>query len=162
MSQSPAPAEADQRAAAAVVRHHAQLADALHTRADRLSAAAEQADLSQVRQSRGELVAWLQDELLPHARAEETALYPAAAARPGGALLVDGMLAEHRTIVALVDELGGAASPVRAAAAARALAAVFTVHLAKENDLVLPLLTAAEDGTLARSLEGMHELLGAH
>jgi uncharacterized protein (DUF2249 family) len=34
------------------------------------------------------------------------------------------------------------------------------VHLAKENDLVLPLLLSAPDASLAEVLTGMHELLG--
>jgi hypothetical protein len=50
---------------------------------------------------------------------------------------------------------------VDAAAAARALSALFAVHLAKENDLVVPLVMAGEDVSLAGLLEGMHELIGA-
>jgi uncharacterized protein (DUF2249 family) len=49
---------------------------------------------------------------------------------------------------------------VRAAAAARALLELFQAHLAKENDLVLPLLASASDVSVARLLAGMHELLG--
>jgi hypothetical protein len=62
----------------------------------------------------------------------------------------------------LVDELEGATGPVRVAAAARALAAVFDLHLAKENELVVPLLVAADDVALADLLAGMHALLGGH
>src|SRR5690606_32863628 len=81
---------AEQRAAAAVVRHHAQLAEALDGHAARLLDATERADTPQVWQHRQELVTWLGTELLPHARAEEATLYPAAAAQPGGELLVAG------------------------------------------------------------------------
>jgi uncharacterized protein (DUF2249 family)/iron-sulfur cluster repair protein YtfE (RIC family) len=152
---------ADDEAAAAVVRHHAQLAGALRDRVDRLLEQAERggAEAEQVRQ---DLLAWLQRELVPHALAEERTLYPAAAARPRGALLVDGMLGEHRTITGLVAEIASASSLVRAAAAARALDAVFATHLAKENDLVVPLLVEAGDVSLAALLEGMHTLLGDH
>jgi hypothetical protein len=99
--------------------------------------------------------------VLPHAAAKEATLYPAAAAQPGGGPLVDGMLDEHRALVALVDELAAATSPVRAVGAARALGALFSTHLAKENDLVLPLLVTAPEVRLADLLAGMHELLGA-
>lgn len=148
-------------AADAVVRHHAQLAGELNGHTTRLLDAAAGADERAVWQHRDELLSWLNTELMPHAQAEEAGLYPAAAAAPGGALLVDGMIGEHRAIANLVDELGGATSPVAAAAAARAIAALFEIHLAKENDLVLPLLIEADDVSLAELLHGMHELLGA-
>jgi uncharacterized protein (DUF2249 family) len=150
----------DREAAEAVVRHHAELAGALNRHTERLLAAAERADGSGAEGARLDLLAWLRTELVPHAGAEEQALYPAAAARPEGALLVEGMLDEHRTITGLVAELDVADSPVRAASAARALAAVFATHLAKENNLVVPLLVEAADVSLAGLLEGMHALLG--
>ena len=86
---------------------------------------------------------------------------PSPASWPEARLLVEAMLAEHRAITGLVDELAAAADPVGAAALARALQALFEVHLAKENDQVLPLLVAAPDVSLAGLLGGMHELLGA-
>jgi uncharacterized protein (DUF2249 family) len=106
-------------------------------------------------------VAWLHAELLPHAQAEEAALYPAAAAQPGGRLLVDGMLIEHRAITAVDIELTTAATAPDAAAAARALHTLFAVHMTKENDLVVPLLVAADDVYLAGLLDGLHDLIGA-
>nr|GID87523.1 hypothetical protein Ade03nite_64470 [Actinoplanes derwentensis] len=111
--------------------------------------------------ARRDLLAYLHGEVLPHAAAEEVALYPSAAAVPAGNLLVQGMTAEHVVLTALVAEVSGTSSLVRAAAAARALDAMFVTHLAKENDLVLPLLTAAPEVSLAEILAGMHELLGA-
>jgi uncharacterized protein (DUF2249 family) len=152
---------ADHRAAQAVVGHHAELAAALDGHVSALIEAASIGSSRLTWQRRDQLVAWLRAELLPHAAAEEAGLYPAAAAQPDGRLLVDGMLAEHQAITAVVAELEAAASPVDAAVAARALSALFAVHLAKENDLILPLLLAAEQVSLAGLLEGMHELLGA-
>lgn len=157
MSQS----EADRRAAAAVVEHHTQLADTLATHTGRLRDAATGDDAAQAWRRRDALMAWLHAELLPHAHAEEATLYPAAAGQPGGRLLVDGMLAEHQAIIAMVAELEAAGTPVDAAAAARALTALFAVHLTKENDLVVPLLVAAADVSLAGLLHGMHDLIGA-
>jgi uncharacterized protein (DUF2249 family) len=66
------------------------------------------------------------------------------------------------SIGALVDELEQAPTPVRAAAAARALRSLFESHLAKENELVLPLLAADPAVSVADLLGGMHELLGGH
>jgi iron-sulfur cluster repair protein YtfE (RIC family) len=153
---------ADQRAAGAVVRHHAQLAEALTKHTERLLSAVERSDPAAERDARLDLLGWLRHDLVPHALAEERVLYPAAAARPAGALLVEGMVDEHRTITGLVDELEAARSPVRSAAAAHALAAVFRTHVTKENELVLPMLVEAEDVSVANLLEGMHALLGKH
>ncbi|HET8681885.1 MAG TPA: hemerythrin domain-containing protein [Micromonosporaceae bacterium] len=152
---------ADRMAADAVVRHHAQLSEMLNRHADRLLAAAERGDPAEAQRARADLLAWLRADLVPHALAEEATLYPAAAADARAALLVDGMLDEHRVITELVAEIETATDvPVRAAAAARALAAVFSTHLAKENTLVVPLLVGAEQVSLAGLLEGMHSLLG--
>jgi uncharacterized protein (DUF2249 family) len=157
-----ASSEADSRAAAAVVEHHAELAGGLAARTEALLVAAGRPDRAGSRSAADELVAWAERELVPHALAEEQALYPAAQATTEGRLLVDGMLAEHRAITALVHEVAAATEPVRAAAAARALAVLFDAHLAKENEQVLPLLAGRKDVSLADLLEGMHALLGGH
>jgi hypothetical protein len=158
MSQS----ERDRAAATAVVDHHRQLAADLarHVALLRAAAVGQDPDAAWA-QHRQALLNWLRTELLPHAAAEEATLYPAAAHRPEGRLLVDGMLAEHQTITGLVTELEAADTPLDAAAAARALAGVFDVHLTKENDLVLPLLLDTGEVSLAALLDGMHDLLGA-
>jgi Hemerythrin HHE cation binding domain len=134
---------ADQSAAQAVVRHHAQLAAGLDQRVEALVQLVDGEYLRKAESARQDLLAYLRGEILSHARAEEEALYPPAAAHPTGRLLVEGMIAEHRALAGLVTELSDARSLVRAAAAGRALGALFTVHLAKENDMVLPLLVAA-------------------
>jgi uncharacterized protein (DUF2249 family) len=70
------------------------------------------------------------------------------------------MLGEHQVILGLVREVAEAADLLRAAAAAKALGVVFDSHLAKENDLVVPLLAATPGVSVASLLDGMHELLG--
>ncbi len=59
------------------------------------------------------LVRWCDAELIPQALAEEQAMYPAAHEDPRARLLVDAMLAEHRDLVALVEAIRQATSPVR-------------------------------------------------
>lgn len=152
--------EADAHAAEAVEQHHAQLAGTLTIRVEALLAAALRQDTDAARVAKSELVDWAQQELVPHALAEEKAMYPAAHSRSEGRLLVDGMLAEHTVITDLVAEIASTEEPVRAAAAAKALLVIFESHLAKENELILPLLTAAADVSVADLLAGMHELLG--
>jgi uncharacterized protein (DUF2249 family) len=149
---------ADAAAAEAVEEHHAQMAGALGLAVERLVATVARGEGAG--RERADLVRWCRLELVPHALAEEDAMYPAARDKVEGRLLVEGMLAEHRAIVGLVEELAEAPDDVRAAAAARALESLFQEHLAKENRLVLPLLVAAPDVSVAELLAGMHELLG--
>ena len=113
-----------------------------------------------VEKARGRLVGFCTGELLPHAVAEEGSLYPAAARDERARLLVEAMVAEHRVLEALVEEVRTVESPVRAAGAASALQALFAVHLTKENDVILPLVAADPNVSLSEVLGGMHELLG--
>lgn len=149
----------DAAAAEAVEAHHEQQAGELAGRVTMLLAAAED-DPAEAETVRSALVGFCDRDLLPHAAAEERTLYPAARDLPGARLLIDGMLAEHRRLTALVDALRATGSPVRTAADARALQVMFEEHLEKENTLVLPLLAASSDISLAGLLAGMHELLG--
>jgi uncharacterized protein (DUF2249 family)/iron-sulfur cluster repair protein YtfE (RIC family) len=152
---------ADAAAVVAVEQHHAALAATLgaHVAALLTSAAGGGDDFATARARAGD---FLTGELAPHAAAEEDVLYPVAARSERAALLVDGMLAEHKAIAALVSEVTTAADPVRAAAAGYALQVLFDVHLAKENDLVLPVIAGDPATSLADVLAGMHELLGGH
>jgi uncharacterized protein (DUF2249 family)/iron-sulfur cluster repair protein YtfE (RIC family) len=157
---TPAHSADDDAAAQAVLAHHAQLSAGLDQRVEALLHVAD-TDLVDAGIPRRDLVAYLRRDIVPHALAEEQVLYPPAAAVPEGRLLVAGMVAEHHDLLALVDELAEATSLIRAAAAARALSALFAAHLHKENDLVLPLLLGTEGVALHEVLAGMHELLGA-
>lgn len=149
----------DAHAVDAVVAHHTEMAGALQLKVTALRGSAR-ADGDVWPAPRDDLVGWCHRELVPHALAEEKTLYPAAAAKVEGRLLVEGMLAEHVLIKRLVGDLAGASDGVGAAAAATALLEVFESHLAKENDLVLPLLAADPDVSVAGLLIGMHEVLG--
>jgi uncharacterized protein (DUF2249 family) len=152
--------QADAQAAEAVEQHHAQMAGELALRVEALVAAAVARDDARAGTERAALVSWCTHELVPHALAEEKAMYPAAQVMIEGRLLVEGMLAEHQVITGLVHDLESAVEPVRAAAAATALKVAFDSHLAKENELILPLLVAAPDVSVRELLGGMHELLG--
>ncbi|MCE3552008.1 DUF2249 domain-containing protein [Pseudonocardia sp. RS11V-5] len=150
--------EAEAAAVAAVEQHHAELAGALDLRVEALLGAVARGEVAD--RERRALVDWCTRELVPHAQAEEEALYPAAHGKAEARLLVEGMLDEHRVITGLVGEISAAPDPTRTAAAGHALRVLFAGHLAKENELVLPLLAGASDVVLADLLAGMHELLG--
>jgi hypothetical protein len=155
-SASAAPAGANDAVIDAIRAHHAQLADELRTRTDAVLAAARHGDCTRASK---ELHDWYRTVLIPHAVAEEHSLYSPASELDSTRLLVCGMLAEHRFLISQVADLALAAHPFEVATAAAAAQAVFTVHLSKENDLLLPALDQA--GTdLGAILDGMHEILG--
>ncbi|MFC8504357.1 DUF2249 domain-containing protein [Pedococcus sp. NPDC057267] len=149
--------EQDSAAVEAVRSHHAEMAGTLTALARRVASAP---DDRAALDARDDLVRWAERDLVPHALAEEQAMYPLAHRDDRARLLVDAMLAEHQLILGLVERLEAAGTLVEAAAEARALAVTFESHLAKENDQVLPLLAAAPEVSLADALAGMHQLLG--
>lgn len=153
--------DADDAAAVEAVRqHHAELSGRLAVHADALLAAATAPGGAGFLQARTAALSFLTGDLLPHAAAEERALYPAAAGSDRLRLLVEAMLAEHRVLEGLVEELSGAQEAALAAATGHALRVLLGTHLAKENDLLLPAVAADPAVSLAGILAGMHELLG--
>jgi len=153
---------ADAQAVQAVKNHHAQLAGALVAQVEALIDAADRGDLAGAGAASEALVRWCQAELVPHALAEEQAMYPAAHDDPRARLLVDAMLTEHRDLLGLIEAIRQATSPVRASVNAQALRSLFESHLVKENEQILPLLAESAEVSLAALLGDMHELLGGH
>ena len=153
---------ADAQAVEAVKNHHAQLAGALAVQVEAIVDAAARCDLPGAGAASDALVRWCDAELIPHALAEEQALYPKAHEDLRARLLVDAMLAEHRDLVALIEAVRQATGPVRAAAYAQALRSMFDSHLVKENEQILPLLAESSEVSLSDLLGGMHDLLGGH
>lgn len=152
-----ASSESDAQAVRAVEEHHAALAGELAARVAALISSVQSGQNQHA--ARDRLVAFCRDELLTHAAAEEQTMYPAARADGRARLLVDAMVAEHRRLERLVDDVAAAGS-LGGAPAAQALLVLFEEHLAKENELLLPLLAQAPAVSLAALLGGMHELLG--
>ncbi|MFI7294459.1 DUF2249 domain-containing protein [Streptomyces sp. NPDC050121] len=135
--------------------HHARLAGELAGRVKMLLTAVDR-DPSAAEKIHAGLVAFCDRSLLPHAAAEEAALYPAAHGMPEARLLIESLIGEHRCLTALVDALRAAAAPADAAADARALQVLFEEHVAKENGLVLPLLAMTPAVSLAALLADLH------
>ncbi len=155
-----ASSEGDHRAVEAIRAHHAELAGALAVRVGAVEAAVRQG--TDVAEPRAELARWARAELLPHAAAEEESVYAAAGALDEGRLLVEALVADHVVIGGLVDALEKSGDPVATVAAAAALQTMFSAHLEKENEQVLPLLAGRSEVSLADLLEGMHHELGGH
>jgi uncharacterized protein (DUF2249 family) len=141
----------------AILGHHAQLSEAVAVRSAAVVDAAER--LADATPHRDAFVELLREEVLPHAVAEEQTLYDVGAKLATSRLLVASMVAEHRRLQALIDQLAAARTPVGMAAMSLAVRVLFDAHLAKENDQLLPALVL-ERVDLAGLLDGMHQILG--
>jgi uncharacterized protein (DUF2249 family) len=134
--------------------HHRTLSTELTGLADAVSSAVEEGE------SHGTAVAgfiaYLAAEVLPHAVAEEKAIYPAAASRTDLADMLGDMIVEHASLSASGARLAAAPDGVAAARQAQRIAALFAAHAAKENDVLLPALLADESVDLGRLLDEMH------
>lgn len=149
----------DSAAMQVVRQHHAKLAGTLAVQVEALLTTAA-AGGGPFEDARRRALRFLSGELAPHAAAEEAALYPEAASTKATRLLIEGMLTDHKVILRLVDRFTTAEDPVRAAATAYALQVLFEAHLAKENDLLLPVIATNPSVSHAEILTDMHELLG--
>lgn len=130
---------------------HAELAphiDALRTAAD----AVGHGDLSELRALVDESYEFLAHQLIPHAQAEELALYPAVQRAVGAVESTATMARDHVEVHALTDELGGYREQLATVAVvdddlANGLRRVLyglhhlvKVHFAKEEEIYLPIL----------------------
>lgn len=166
-TQRDANAEADTDTALLAIRaHHAALDRDLGNRvADVLTVVRQRHSPAGVPGIAGDtLTAWhalltfLLDELLPHAAAEERTLYPAAKEHPHTAALVQAMVDEHRALTELVGDLKNVTDPLTLATTAAAVRILFTIHVHKENEYLLPALHRS--GTdIPALLSGVHRLL---
>jgi hypothetical protein len=135
-------------------REHAELLEHIEHLA---VAAREMPGLSEVERDslRGRILSFLQGTLIPHARAEETVLYPEWAELVGFADAAMPMVHDHETIVAWIEELASASvSDVdRLQELLYGLYALISVHFRKEEDLQLPVFDShpeAAERVLAR------------
>jgi hypothetical protein len=150
---------AEAEALAAVEKHHAAMLKRLTALTDVLTGSVEKHDAGAEHDAHEVLLEWCENELVPHALAEEGPLYGGPRKSAEGRLLVEGMLAEHEVIVALVEELRGARG-VAAAVAAGAIQRIFALHLDKENRLLMPFVVSSPGLSLAEAVSGLHELVG--
>ena len=138
MTVTPDRAAREARAQEALMARHAELQEVLDHWAGVLATAADRG--GPVRPVRNLLRAFLADEVLPHARAEERTLYPAARRDPDTSLLVQTLISEHRDLASMAARLGELAQPAALAAQAETISTLFASHVAKENALLLPAL----------------------
>ncbi len=104
------------------------------------------------------LVTYLAEEVLPHAEAEEHTIYRAAGARADLNETVKEMTAEHHVLTSAVEALATAQTAPIAMRQAQEIGGLFTTHVNKENELILPVLVEDDDVDLAQLLVQMHRL----
>jgi len=141
----------------AMLEHHKRLGEEVAGRADAVSGAV--AAGQPYGAAVAGLVAYLAEEVLPHAAAEEKTIYPAAT-RAGLTATVEEMIAEHLSLSALGARVATLDDGKEAAEQAQQIAGLFTAHAAKENDVLLPALLADKSVDLAGLLAQMHDSTG--
>ena len=109
----------------------------------------------------GALIAYLAEEVLPHALAEEHSIYRVAAARADLADTVNAMIAEHRVLASAIESLASAPTASAALNQATQIGTFFATHVNKENEVLLPALLEDGDTDLAELLAQMHHLTEA-
>lgn len=141
-----------------IVHRHAVLRRGVERRAGTLCEAAENGVPFQ--RQMAILRGYLEEKVLPHAKAEERTVYQAAAAQASGSELVRELTGEHHTLAYLAGLLRPGADGAEAAKVSEWIATLFAGHVAKINDLLLPAL-ASSGADLAALLADMHRLQAA-
>ena len=132
--------------------HHAiMIADLDRLTAGFLDAAVAGGDTAPAKH---ELEHWIADALVPHAEEEEATTYRACRDLTEGRLLIESMLAEHVLIRKTAEAVSAADDSLVAAAYGRVLFDIFDSHQRKENDIILPLLVASDQVSLAQVMAG--------
>jgi len=142
----------------ALTQHHAQLVGTVVAHASALLDASAAGSLEGASSARRDLVLFCRGEVLPHSIAEEDTVYALARELPGLRPLVDSMIADHRTMAELIDDLAGATTPLGASAAAHALRVLFELHVEKDGDYILPAIAASESVSLSDGIAQLQAL----
>ncbi|NKX50242.1 hemerythrin domain-containing protein [Arthrobacter deserti] len=153
------PDSAQAAAQAAVLQHHEQMRHRVKSLASALARTAAAGDAVAEHDAHAVLVEWGERDFLPHALAEEDKLYGPAAEVPEARLLVEGLLADHRELAGLLEQLRGA-DGTAGAVLGGCLERIFALHTDKEDRLLLPLLAALPGAALAEAVQGLVELVG--
>jgi uncharacterized protein (DUF2249 family) len=143
----------------AMLAHHRALTDHVGIRVAALTGALAANSAHEV--PAAELVAFLAEEVLPHAIAEEHTIYRAAATRAELNQTVTEMIGEHWALASAIEQLANTPEGRQAGQQAEAIAALFEAHVAKENDVLLPSLLADEGVDVVQLLDEMHRLTDA-
>ena len=149
--------QANDIAYAKMLAHHSELVENVSRRVAALEAAVrESAPFEEVKV---DLLTYVVDEVLPHALAEELTIYASAARRPGVAVTVERMVAEHRTLALEVEGLARAASGDDALVHAHSFFDLFDTHVTRENEVLLAEMVGDDEVDLSALLTSMSQLI---
>ena len=109
----------------AMLAHHRALGEGVASRVKQVVAAS-----GRFEPASAELVAYLAEEVIPHAIAEEHTVYQVARAFPDLEDTVVGMIDEHRYLVAAVERLAKVSTGAEAVSEAEAIGSFFAAHVA--------------------------------
>lgn len=151
-SVAPAATDADTAALDAIAARNAAMVGTVIAHATALLDASAAGSLEGASSARRDLVLYCRGEVLPGAIAEEDTIYAAARELPETRALADVMIADHRAMAELIDDLAGATTPLGASAAGHALRVLVELHVEKSGEFVYPLLAASGAVSLADAL----------
>lgn len=151
-SVAPAATDADSAALDAITTRNAEMVGTVIAHATALLDASAAGSLEGASSARRDLVLYCRGEVLPGVIAEEDTIYALARELPETRALADVMIADHRAMAELIDDLAGATTPLGASAAGHALRTLIELHVEKANEFVLPALAASEQVSLADGL----------
>lgn len=157
----PASTEADAQAAAQLVAHHAEIDATLALKAEVVTTGARSGHHDAAAQARTALLEWCHQTLVPHVMAAESTLCRAGAEIPAGRLLVEAMVVEHRIIRDLVSQVEESDDALDTTVLVHSLRQLFSVHLSKVNDQLLPLLVQAPGVRVADLVPELQELVSS-
>jgi hemerythrin-like domain-containing protein len=123
-------------------QHHAELLAGVQTRVQALFDATEH--MSALDSKREDLVEFLRRRVLPHAELEEHTFYEIGSHYEPTRLLVTAMQSEHVRLTDMIEHLDQARSTLEVLRMASAMLALFESHLEKENEVLIPELSAAQ------------------
>ncbi|TAN24832.1 MAG: DUF2249 domain-containing protein [Actinomycetota bacterium] len=148
-----------QEAFDAILAHHEALNEDVRLRVQFINSKVANNEAAQ--SEKADLISYLNSEVVPHAIAEEHTLYKVAVDRLGLSDLIAEMTSEHRVLVGEIAALSNASSDNEAVEHAARFASLFSQHVSKENELILPKLLDSPEVDLTEALAEMHELFEA-
>lgn len=149
----------EEEAYEAMLAHHRTLDGEVKLRAQAVKNAAF--ELGSYELAVSDLISYINIEVIPHAVAEEYSIYQIAKDKLGLDPAIKDMTAEHKLIIDAIKALEDASTGSKAAQQSEQIASLFSNHVAKENDVILPKLLLDPSVDLVKALEEMHELFEA-
>jgi uncharacterized protein (DUF2249 family) len=136
--------------------HHRQLCDRVNELVSNVVTAVSHARSYDV--ERAQLVSYMIDEVLPHAKAEEVTIYAEAAKVPSLSATVETMIDEHLNLALNIERLARATNGSDTRRYATLVAGLLGSHVTTENEVLLPPLAADGSLSLERILTTMQQL----